>query len=93
MSIPEEADSDGEYSSGASSAGPSRPVSRISHHSSSSTGSRKGKERASEVEEPEVIPDAGKPAKSVRTITTNGGESSEREDDDDEDEEEEEPYV
>jgi hypothetical protein len=49
--------------------------------------------RASEVEEPEVIPDAGKPAKSVRTITTNGGESSEGEDDDDEDEEEEEPYV
>jgi hypothetical protein len=93
MSKPEEADSDGEYSSGASSAGPSRPVSRISQHSSSSTGSRKGKERASEVEEPEVIPDAGKPAKSVRTITTNGGESSEGEDDDDEDEEEEEPYV
>jgi hypothetical protein len=94
MSKPEEADSEAEYSSGASSAGPSRPVSRISHHTSSSTGSRKGKERASEVEEPEVIPDAGKPAKSVRTITTNGGESSEGEgDDDEEDEEEEEPCV
>jgi hypothetical protein len=93
MSKPEEVDSEAEYSSGASSAGPSRPVSRISHHSSSSTGSRKGKERASEVEEPEVIPDGGKPAKSVRTITTNGGESSEGEEDDDEDEEEEEPYV
>jgi hypothetical protein len=97
MSIAGEVISEAESDSVESSAGPSRPISRTSQHpSSSKASSRKGKERASDIDEPELEAEPTeptKPAKSVRTITTNGGESSEGEDEDDEEEEEEEPYV
>ena len=102
MSIPNESINDVPESSSASTseAGPSRPVSRTSQHSTSSkASSRKGKERASDVEqdgsevelEQTVIPPSVK-TKSTRTMTSNGGESSDADEEDD-DEEEEEPLV
>ena len=91
MSVPEEGLSGVGSSFVESSAGPSRPLSRTSQRSSSSTSSRKGKERAIDVEDPEVAIEASKPAKSVRTVTTNQDESSDGEEDEEDDDEEEEP--